>query len=65
MKYPKKYSAPKVEDLASKTKVAWGGPCELGAGTVGECYYNGNGDGITCRSAGLAAASCGSSGSGG
>lgn len=53
MKFPKKYKAPKLENLAERSGVAWG-ECSAGQSPGGAaCGYNGEAAAGTCTEWGL------------
>ncbi len=65
MKFPKKYKAPKVENLAARSGVAWGG-CSAGDSAGGlACGHNGESALGTCTDWGIAAGSCPTEGAAG
>ncbi len=58
MKFPKKYKAPKVENLAPRSGVAWG-ECSIGSSPGGgACGFNGDSAAGTCTNWGIVAAGC-------
>ena len=58
MKFPKKYKAPRLETLASKSLVAWGQTCTDGWGAAGSCQAQGTIATGTCNPQGGGAAGC-------
>lgn len=63
MKFPKQYKPPKLESLAGKAGVAWGGDCPGGSSPGGvNCGYNGEAAAI-CADWGIGAGVCGVTGS--